>query len=452
MGAASIDEGAANVHGDVHCSGGPGPVQSRSMSAYRLAAAPLAFFLAASFFACVGDDPTLTPTPDASTADTGTDDGGPVDGGAPADGGVTDADANTGPTCVAPAVACGSTCADLKKDAANCGRCGHDCLGGTCTAGVCGVVPLTPGHLTTTRIRTDADSIYWLREGNTQVEAGIFKLAKTARPNTVPTEVVKELLDGTHYRSLALSDTAIYFHISGSSSRVKGLARRTKAGGSTTFVSTIMQLSDLAVTADDASVAYAVPSAYNQDPNGSVHVVDRASGTDTLVSSTSEANPSSLEFDSRNLYWLNAGTYKSDVPQKNGGLFRVGSNFQSLEKIALAPTETDLGNLAVAGATAFWTSNVLSGQQSLRTTSTNAGSSVGAFLGSTGRPGVVAANGGNVFWSEGGVLYTCAVSGCPNGATQVLASTGKDFTALEVDNDAIYFAKADGYVYKLAKP
>lgn len=40
-------------------------------------------------------------------------------------------------TCNANRTHCGAACADLQTDTANCGRCGHGCMGGTCAAGQC---------------------------------------------------------------------------------------------------------------------------------------------------------------------------------------------------------------------------------------------------------------------------------------------------------------------------
>jgi hypothetical protein len=39
--------------------------------------------------------------------------------------------------CAAGYTSCSGTCVDFQTDAANCGRCGHSCLYGTCSAGVC---------------------------------------------------------------------------------------------------------------------------------------------------------------------------------------------------------------------------------------------------------------------------------------------------------------------------
>lgn len=58
-----------------------------------------------------------------------------ADGGA--DGNATEGGSADGGTDSAPCAA------DTAKDPLNCGRCGHSCLGGTCTAGVCQAYELT---------------------------------------------------------------------------------------------------------------------------------------------------------------------------------------------------------------------------------------------------------------------------------------------------------------------
>lgn len=62
--------------------------------------------------------------------------------GTGADGGTTTGTTSTTGTgdaggCEADASACGSACVDLQTDGHNCGRCGHDCLYGACSAGIC---------------------------------------------------------------------------------------------------------------------------------------------------------------------------------------------------------------------------------------------------------------------------------------------------------------------------
>jgi hypothetical protein len=48
-------------------------------------------------------------------------------------------------TCEAGLAPCGAVCVDLSSDPANCGACGHDCLGGGCASGACQPVTVATG-------------------------------------------------------------------------------------------------------------------------------------------------------------------------------------------------------------------------------------------------------------------------------------------------------------------
>lgn len=58
-----------------------------------------------------------------------------------------------------------SACVDLQKDPKNCGVCGRDCLGGTCTAGACDPAPLAAAQVAPSSIALDADHVYWVVAG-----------------------------------------------------------------------------------------------------------------------------------------------------------------------------------------------------------------------------------------------------------------------------------------------
>src|SRR5262245_42716600 len=63
------------------------------------------------------------------------------DAGPPADAtapdGTAAGDGADAAMCVPPETLCDGTCRQLDNDPANCGSCGHDCLGASCTAGLC---------------------------------------------------------------------------------------------------------------------------------------------------------------------------------------------------------------------------------------------------------------------------------------------------------------------------
>jgi hypothetical protein len=121
--------------------------------------------------------------------------------GAPADAGVT----SDVPAC--------DPDADHSLDPANCGACGHDCLGGGCLAGKCEPVMLASGQAYATKIAIDDDSVYWV---NYQTSFAVMKIGKdgtcgNAHACPVQLAPTKGFLD-VYYPSVVATDgTNVYW-------------------------------------------------------------------------------------------------------------------------------------------------------------------------------------------------------------------------------------------------
>jgi hypothetical protein len=90
-----------------------------------------------------------------------------AEGGAPGDGG--NGPEGSTPPGVPPGEDGSAPCdtTKLQDDANNCGACGHDCLGGKCTAGVCEGVVIATGLDNPTGIALDATYVYLSLFGGT---------------------------------------------------------------------------------------------------------------------------------------------------------------------------------------------------------------------------------------------------------------------------------------------
>ena len=103
--------------------------------------------------------------PEASADGGGPAQGGPSEGGGPSDAAPADA----GPACTYPMANCkagSSTCETrLLDDPANCGACGHDCLGGGCLSGICQsfIFSRAVGSPNSSLVRFE-DGLYWVQE------------------------------------------------------------------------------------------------------------------------------------------------------------------------------------------------------------------------------------------------------------------------------------------------
>lgn len=89
-----------------------------------------------------------------SGSETGAADGANDDAPVTSDSAVSDVDA--GADAVADA-----DCGDTGTDKDNCGRCGHSCLGGDCSAGKCQPFPLAPGQGQISDVVLDATYVYF---------------------------------------------------------------------------------------------------------------------------------------------------------------------------------------------------------------------------------------------------------------------------------------------------
>jgi hypothetical protein len=115
----------------------------------------------------VARDAGPAPAEDASTLDATS----PVDARIP----------DSSPDVTDAADAC--TGLDFTSDSHNCGACGHDCLGGPCANGTCGVVVLATG--TGTGIAINDTRVYW---ADADLDGGILSVAKDgSHPLTIAT-------------------------------------------------------------------------------------------------------------------------------------------------------------------------------------------------------------------------------------------------------------------------
>jgi hypothetical protein len=121
------------------------------------------------------------------------------------------------------------TCGDTSSDPANCGKCGHDCLGGACTAGACGPVAITTMAGTPGVLAADATYLYWV-DNSVAERAGetvIYRLAKNATPPATPTTFAT--VSGNPVLQLVMDAPSMYAPSGNSQSD----------GGSTGFIDSI---------------------------------------------------------------------------------------------------------------------------------------------------------------------------------------------------------------------
>ncbi len=141
--------------------------------------------------------------PDAGSEASGMDgrpDGPPNE--MPADGAPPDAPADVSSDALPEAGPCASD-ASLASDPQNCGRCGHDCLGGACMGGVCQPVTLYDRLDFLTSLVVDDVNLYW---ETTSVTAGALSYG----PKTGGTATVISM-SPMPTSGLAVDDASVYW-------------------------------------------------------------------------------------------------------------------------------------------------------------------------------------------------------------------------------------------------
>ena len=159
-----------------------------------------------------------------------------------ADAGAADADADASDARPCPPDE------TLATDPENCGRCGHDCLGGSCQGGVCQALAVVTDAGQATYLRLDDDYVYYVDDGAREVR----RVPKRGGPIQVLTAGQPELFQ------LAVDGAHVYF-------TADGVRRVPKSGGGVQIVSSREAAE---VTIDDDSVYF---TNYSSDGGGAAY-------------------------------------------------------------------------------------------------------------------------------------------------------------------------------------
>lgn len=248
-----------------------------------------------------------------------TPDGGSTGDGAPPPADAPPADAPSADSTPVDAGACSTS---LSSDPANCGSCGHDCLGGTCTNSQCQPIVLaaTSGSV---GIAIDSSYVYWAND--TAGSSGIFKISKGLTSKGTPTAVVT----GASYvnvQGLAADGTYVYWTIKTAAGYVQR-ALPTGASLTTLTVSTLDQPDWIAVTVNGADVVWT-----NQGSNEIMSTpVNSMIATPKQLNITGEVGtqPAGIALDSTSVYYatkVTGGGEAESVPLDGGAVSVLGAD------------------------------------------------------------------------------------------------------------------------------
>lgn len=366
----------------------------------------------ASFLGCIGDAPNQPPVADAAV------DSSPDSSG---------------------------TCIDKSSDPKNCGACGHDCLGGSCTSGKCLPITLATGQVGAAGIAFDADRVYWTR-GQTSISGGVYSVKLDGTGLTT----ILDLGAGAGAYGLAVGGGSVYFARSNGALRAVSRCTLPSCAGGQVFLAQNEQLAQSVSLDLPNNRLYWVDGTPYQGSGGSVMTLLLPQGSAERVVTADQLNPSALSLASGFVYWLNSGTWANDLPLGNGGVLRAPLGVNGVAMPIAADPNADLLGLAVDSQSVYFGTG--SGK-TLAVAPASGGGGTSTF--STTATVAIAADGTNVYWGElspDARILTCPRTGCPNGTPIVLASSQDTVGALTVDAVSILWTnKGGGEVRRLAK-
>ena len=265
-------------------------------------------------------------------------------------------------TCIAPFADCdgqgANGCeADLMTDAQHCGACGHACLGGTCSSGLCGVTTYGTGSQLGA-LAVDATSVYWADRSTST--GGIYSapIAGGTATKIYDDNVVTELgADGSLLVWLELNDRIQSGPLGGGTSSVvanaSGILSVAFAGGYvyyTTSSSVVARAPDdasaapVTISSGNSSAAIAVDATNVYFADGAGDVYDAPVGGQGVTATlfAPGVGAMTLAVDSSRVYWTDSSGAIASQPK--GGTTPT----------KLAPSQSVVSNLATDGTSLYW--------------------------------------------------------------------------------------------------
>ncbi len=336
-------------------------------------------------------------------------------------------------------------CGNVLTDSANCGRCGHDCLGAACQSGMCAPVVLASSLAGASGIAVDASNVYFTLYFGPQV-------AKCALSGCgVSPTVLASSESGPN--DIKLDATTLYWASEGAGQNGGSIRKCTFA----TCASTKTLIANGTVTewvAIDATRVY-----WTSALDGLVRSCPLAGcgGTPTNVA-TGQTVPWSIAVDQTSVYF-SVWNGSIGAPAQNGGAIRkcplAGC---SGAPITLASAENQPWQIALDAQYVYWTGFKDGTVKRCAVSGCNNAPTIIA----SGEPGPsgIAVDATNVYWTNytSGTVRACAKEGCSVRSTVV--ATGQNHPNNIVLDDAfIYFTDFgtammganDGSVVKVAK-
>jgi hypothetical protein len=334
----------------------------------------------------------------------------------------------------------------MLSDPHNCGGCGHDCLGGTCSSGAC--QPVAIGALSAQHngksIAVDAQNVYWTETGPGDGEAGsnggvLKSCPKTGcrgDPTLLATNIggADQIFYDEAVGNLFLASSGIdvvdgYTTTGKRIFRVQASAQVSRVAADASFLYWNVGNSIVRSTKDGLSqvtIADGLPSyvsALAVDPTSETIYAALQSPPDSgsiVQASTTASNPSSWSF-------------FGPRPQPN-------------------PQDIAVGDGNVYWANLGTSANNLDGGGGIYTCPTT-GCTQARVLATGSYGATVILDAAHVYFALNASIYRCSLGGCTGAPTLLSGGTAADLggPSMAQDTTALYWVPATGRVMKLAK-
>jgi len=322
--------------------------------------------------------------------------------------------------CPGNQVECNGSCIDVQSDTANCGGCGHDCLGGTCANGLCPTEELASGQNDPYSLAVDANNVYWTT-GNPSNSVFSAPLTGGSPVLLASTQIFP--------RELALDGGELYW---------SNYGQPPAKNGSIQHFTLPSTGPNAVVSALDGGVwGIAVEGNYVYWANQVTHTISREhiqtpAGPQVLASA--QAQPWDVAVDNSAVYWTN---YSS------GDVRRVAHGGGSQNVLATGQG-SPLG-IAVDGTHVYWTNNnsdqirrVPVGGGNTETVAT-AQTSPGAVDG----PTYIAVDSTHAYWTNYGNGTVCKAP-LEGGPATILAAGQNEPYYIVIDGTHVYWTTLSG--------
>ncbi len=365
------------------------------------------------------------------------------------DGGIAkDATPDLGPLPPAPDPE--PTCrADLKTDAKNCGRCGHDCLGAPCNVGVCAPTTLATGLENPANISLSATHVYVTTYGDERV----LEIPKNGG-------ATRELAKAqTNVWGVLASGTTLYW---ANSHYPYEPQEATYKGGIWSCELPACATPKLVTPADFPNIIVLQDgNLYFTEENTGAVVRVKPDGTGRTTIATNTTSPFGIAADKTHVYWTSYQPQLYRAPVGGGGQETVGpqGTFRA-------------GYIAVDADRVYWAYSERAGTGRVVSAAKNNLAAPRIEYGSeenNKEPVGIAVDDKFVYWSTHGTkdgtialgdgqVLACPKKGCPASGPTVLMKELARAYGIAVDNTHVYVAEytnagdKTGSVRKVPKP